>query len=154
MFFFQTVSLRSFWISLSANKSLEAKIAARLSIMFHTCSLSKLFPETDSCISLASLSSDWFCLKTSYQGLCLVLSLETELTEVFLEYIEFWFLSKFPTFLQSLTLCIFNQCDNQHNLFATKSLLKNLTANGFYFMNWKTKWLKVLKLKQSSAGSH
>ena len=58
MFFFQTVSLHSFWISLSANKSLEAEIAARLSIMFHTCSLSKLFPEADNCISLTSLSSD------------------------------------------------------------------------------------------------
>ena len=39
----------------------------RLSIMFHTCSLLKLFSETDSCISPTSLSSDWFCLKTSFQ---------------------------------------------------------------------------------------
>ena len=83
-----------------------------------------------------------------------VLSLETDLTEVNLEYIEFWFFSIFPTFLQNLRLCIFDQCDNQHLLLATKSLLKNLTANGICFMNWETKWLKILKIKQSYVGFH
>ena len=47
----------------SLRRNLYRPKLPKLLIMFHTCSLSELFPETDSCISLSSLSSDYFWLK-------------------------------------------------------------------------------------------
>ena len=66
--FLQTEFISAAFVFRSVRRSLWRPKLPRLSIMFHTCSLSKLFPETDSCTSLSSLSSDWFCLKTSFQG--------------------------------------------------------------------------------------
>ena len=50
----------------SVRRNLWTPKLPRPSIMIHTCSLSKLFPETNSCISPTSLSTDLFCLKISF----------------------------------------------------------------------------------------
>ena len=50
----------------SVRRNLWTPILPRLSIMIHTCSLSELFLETNSCISPTNLSTDLFCLKISF----------------------------------------------------------------------------------------
>ena len=154
MFFANGVSLRRFSISPSAKKSLGAEIAETFDyvsylLAFKIASWNWQLHFPNQFVEWLILLEDIFLFFFVF-----VLSLESDLTEVLLEYIEFWFLSNFPTFLQNLRLYILDECDNQHILFATKSLLKKLTANGIYFMNWETKWLKILKIKQSSVGFH